>query len=306
MTFPRPVACAFTAAALLISSARAAPPDGFELELGGSGDQPGQFADLRDIAFDGQGQLITVEGPKLTRDRDHQYAGNMRVQKFDAAGKPLSSFSLADPAFPENPIAGHPHGPAHLAGDAQGDVFVTYPGLNLARKYGPAGDKHADFTIPSANAIVRYPARGPACVAVIGGVKQVVGRAWAEDGGKEITLINGEKTTAIPLEREMIGVNDIAADAAGNFYVLASLHTLYKFSPEGKLLRTIGAQTNARATDGSELKTSVERKPRMANGRRSRRRDPPCRRRIPCRSRRRRRRSGMATKTCSSINSPLP
>lgn len=256
---PRPaLIVSILAAAVLLSPSQAAPAEGFDFELGGSGDQPGQFADLRDIAFDGQGQLITLEGQKLTRDRDHEYPGNQRVQKFDAAGKPLSSFSLADPAFPEKPIAGHPHGPAHLAGDAQGNVFVTYPGLNLARKYGPAGAKLADFTISSANAVVRYPARGPACVAVIGGVKQVVGRNWAEDGGKEITLIDGEKTAVIPLEREMVGVADMAADQAGNFYVLASLNALYKFSPEGKLLKSIGAQTKSRPNDGSELNLSVD------------------------------------------------
>ncbi|HEV7402480.1 MAG TPA: hypothetical protein VGO11_06125, partial [Chthoniobacteraceae bacterium] len=253
-----PIASILCAVLLAAAASHAAPAEGFDLELGGSGDQPGQFADLRDIAFDGQGRLLTLEGTKHTRDRDHEYPGNQRVQIFDPAGKPLSAFSLADPTFPEKPIAGHPHGPAHLAGDAQGNVFVTYPGLNLARKYGPAGEKLADFTIASANAVVRYPARSPNCVAVIGGVHQVVGRAWAYDGGKEITLIDGDKTTVIPLEREVTEVADMAVDRAGNFYVLASLNALYKFSPEGKLLKTVGAQTKTRPNDGSELNISVD------------------------------------------------
>jgi len=244
---------AFTADSL------AALPDGFDAELGGSGTQPGQFADLLDIAFDGRGLLLTLEGQKETRDRDHRYPGNLRVQKIDpATGKPVSSFSLADPEFPQKPVAGHPFGPSHLAGDAQGRVFVTYPGQNLVRQYDPAGHKLADFSIPSANAVVAYPARGPACVAVIGGVHQVVGRAWAHDGGRAITLIDGKKKTVIPLDHEVTQVADMAADRAGNFYVLASLNALYKFSPDGKLLKTLGAQTKIRPNDGSELNTSVE------------------------------------------------
>src|SRR5690606_12085006 len=91
------------AASLLLTwPALAAPPTGADFEMGGSGSEAGKFADLRDMTFDGKDNLYTLEGPKLTKDRDQSYPGNARVQKFDNSGKPLSQFPIVDEALGEN------------------------------------------------------------------------------------------------------------------------------------------------------------------------------------------------------------
>jgi hypothetical protein len=49
----------------------------------------------------------------------------------------------------------------------------------------------------------------------------------------------------------------MTSDATGNLYLVASVNRTYKFSPGGNLLIGIGANTNTRTEDGSELLHSV-------------------------------------------------
>ena len=236
-----------TLLALCALPAFAAPPTGTDFEMGGSGDKPGQFADLRDMAFDGKDNLYTLEGPKETKDRDAKYAGNARVQKFDNAGKFVSQFSIRDETL------GGKDNPQHIAIDAQGNVYVTYPQANLVREFGADGAKIRDITVAGANAI----ASDKGDVAVVGGTNQIVNGKNTQVGGEAITLINGEQTSTVTLAQPVAQVADMTTDKAGNFYVLASVNSLYQFAPDGKLLKTLGAETNVRVEDGSELKESV-------------------------------------------------
>ena len=58
--------------------------DGSALEIGSPGTEPGQFVDLKHMAFGPDNTLYTLEG----------VAGNLRVQKFDADGKFLGQFPV--------------------------------------------------------------------------------------------------------------------------------------------------------------------------------------------------------------------
>lgn len=249
---PRAHFCARFFCAILLAlttiPARAAPPTGTDFELGGSGDKPGQFADLRDMAFDAKDNLYTLEGPRETKDRDKSYAGNARVQKFDNAGKFLSQFSIRDETLDKK------DDPRHIAADAQGHVFVTYPQADIVREFGPDGAKLRDIAIPAANAITSYNGK----IAVTGGANKIVNGKNTQVGGEAITIIQGEQTQTVPLTQPVARVADMTADKSGNLYVLAAVNSLYKFAPDGKLLKTLGAETNVRVEDGSELKESVE------------------------------------------------
>jgi hypothetical protein len=61
---------------------------------------------------------------------------------------------------------------------------------------------------------------------------------------------------SLNLARSLTSTVDLTTDKDGNFYLLAKINQIYKFSPQGQLLRIIGAGTNlgnnSTNKDGSE------------------------------------------------------
>jgi len=66
--------------------------EGNELDFGGPGSGPGQFLEIRDLAFDAQNNPYVLDGARY--DKNKPVFGNLRVQKFDQSGKvPARIFS---------------------------------------------------------------------------------------------------------------------------------------------------------------------------------------------------------------------
>ncbi len=83
---------------------------------GTSGEAPGQFRDIRDIAVDAAGHVYVVEGTERSAST---WLGNGRVQKFDDSGVFLDAWGR--PGFG----AGEFHGPTRIAIDHDGEVTVA-------------------------------------------------------------------------------------------------------------------------------------------------------------------------------------
>lgn len=83
---------------------------------GSQGTGQGQFATIRNIAVDGQGNLFVAD------------PGNLRVTKFDNNGQFLTAWGsegIGDGQFLKGDKRLHVGGPADLAIDGQGNVYVT-------------------------------------------------------------------------------------------------------------------------------------------------------------------------------------
>ncbi len=75
---------------------------------------------------------------------------------------------------------------------------------------------------------------------------------------RELLLLDpaGGQST-LKLGRPVRDCQDMKADPAGNLYLHADLHQVYKFDPDGKFLAVLGGGTSLRTTDGSELYGSI-------------------------------------------------
>src|ERR1051325_812313 len=70
--------------------------EGADIVFGGLGTEPGEFTILRDLAFDPQGQLYTLEaGGQIGVGASNTYTGIARVQKFTATGEFINQFPVA-------------------------------------------------------------------------------------------------------------------------------------------------------------------------------------------------------------------
>lgn len=216
--------------------------EGADLQIFGRGAAPGQFELLRDLAFDAQGNLYVLDGGEFQKDVKQ---GNFRVQKFDAVGKFLSEFSVWDEAL------GAKNNPQRLAIDGAGNVYVTQPQGDIVQQFSPEGKLLQNIALPRAMAVARVGKS----VAAIASRNDVVNGKWTWQGGESIVLLPENK--AIKLEKRLDNVQDLEVDRQGNFYALAAINQIYKFSPDGKLLGVIGAGANTRNADGSEPLHSV-------------------------------------------------
>lgn len=223
-------------------------PAGAEVQLGGSGREPGQFADLLDMNFDERGELLTLEGSKSHQDGATTYAGNARVQVFDAQGAFLRQFPL-----------GTADQSAHLAADGQGAIYVSFPAQNRVRCYDARGQMLRDFTVQGAGALTAYQRGGQRLVAAIGGYRA---RQNAPDvGGDAIVLLGAGAPQSVPLSRDLDGVADLSSDGQGNFYALAQVNSIYRFDARGQEQKIIGAGTDEHLSDGSEAGRSLAAAP---------------------------------------------
>src|SRR4051812_32736789 len=94
--------------------------EGSDIEIGGAGSEPGKFMELRDIAFDVQNNLYTLDGLRFD-GQTKENVGNCRVQKFDSKGKLLAQFSVRDEK------AGDKSDPQRITVDTSGKIWVTHP-----------------------------------------------------------------------------------------------------------------------------------------------------------------------------------
>jgi hypothetical protein len=176
--------------------------EGSDLEIGGAGSMPGQFLTLRDMAFDGQNNLYTLEG----FDQDPLtgvITGNGRVQKFDAAGNFLDVFSLRNDAMGANAL-GDKNDPQRLAVTSDGTIYVTQPKADLVQKFDSSGRFVRSFAVPQAMAITTWTVAGREQIAVIGSRRDQIPstRAWQWIGGDKIFTIHLNDTTEAPLVAE--------------------------------------------------------------------------------------------------------
>ncbi len=246
------------ARALLLATACGVPSVAFaaatgsDLELGGAGDGPGQFHDLRDLAFDAQDNIFTLEAGRFD-DKTKTFVGSCRVQKFDPAGKPLLQFSIRDEALGER------LDPRHIAVDAKGFIYVTHTNAGIVQRFKPDGKPDSLIKLPRANAIAPWTVDGHSQIAVVAAADEVVNGKWAKMGGEQVDVITSEGVlgTPVKLAHLLTSVSDIATDRAGNLYAIADSSQLYKFDSKGALLRTMGTGESTRAEDGSELLHTV-------------------------------------------------
>ena len=234
--------------------------EGSDLVIGGPGTAPGQFLELRDIAFDAKGQLYALDGARLnpqTKARE----GNLRVQKFDHnTGQLLQTFDLRDAATSLN--LGERNNPRRVAADALGHVYVTQTHAGKVLVLGADGKFLRALDISNAKAITVANVGGQERVVVAPEDYRVVNGAYKQlDGDKLLVLRPGgigvEKTIELP--QAYRDVEDLSSDDAGNFYIKAAPNAIYKVSPQGGLLKMWGGNSdkNGRAEDGSQLVHTV-------------------------------------------------
>ena len=221
-----------------------------ELEIGTHGSQPGQFDELRDFTFDRQGNVYTLEGLRW-EPKAKQWHGNGRVQKFDpATGKLLLAFPVRDETFGEN------EDPQRIACDGAGRLYITQPRAGVVQQFAPDGTLLRKIALPRAMAICRWTLDGQERIAVAASQREVVRtKGWTWMAGEQVDAIDPATGSLLPpvkLPRKLEAVSYMAADAAGNLYLLAAVNQVYKVSPKGELLKVIGAGTSTRNQDGSE------------------------------------------------------
>lgn len=231
--------------------------EGTDIEFGGPGDGPGQFLALKDMTFDQQNTLYTLEGGDWS-DQTRTAPGNYRVQKFDDTGKFLAQFSVRDETLVTVRGDGQKqdrNDPQRIAVDSKGNIYVTQPQAGFVQQFDNTGKLVKTHEIPHALGITTWTRNGKEVIAVIS--------SWWErnqnNGGDQVYLIDpatGTLAEPVKLEKAAPGCIDVAA-RDGKLYILAEVNQLYIFDENGKLLKVVGGRTYKRIADGSELQHSV-------------------------------------------------
>ena len=137
-------------ACLLRTAARAQDAtanEGGDLLIAGDGAGPGQFLELRDIAFDAKGVLYVLDGMRID-SKTKQAEGNLRIQKFSREGKLIGAIDLRDSATGQ--ALGEQNDPQRIAVDSAGNVYVTQPAAGRVQQFSAEGKLAASFDIPRA------------------------------------------------------------------------------------------------------------------------------------------------------------
>jgi hypothetical protein len=231
--------------------------EGADLVFGGPGAEPGKFSELRDITFDAQGNLWSLEGAKYDAKTGAR-TGNHRVQQFSNEGKLLTTFDLSDDAIGEK--LGVKNDPQRIAVAAKGEIYITFPAAGRVQRFARDGKFLGALPYEAAMAIAVVGQKDDERIALICSREQIVKgkRSWI--GGGEIILLQPSGMAGrvkLQIDKPLEKVQDLAADRDGNFYVQAEPNAVYKFSPEGKLLRTLGGNPTSRSEDGSEILHTV-------------------------------------------------
>ncbi len=232
--------------------------DGGDVAFGGFGSEPGKFIELRDLAFDSTGNVFALDGARYDA-KTKLRKGNLRVQKFSDDGKLLATMDLRDAATGE--LLGDRNDPQRLAVDTRGHVFVTQPAAGCVQEFGADGKFVRSIEMRGAMGITTVQTGGAERLAVLPGFKGVVQGKLVKSGGDAIVILTPdgdiERKVTLKIPQPLDGVHDLAADRAGNFYVQAEPNAVYKFAPDGTLLKTFGGNPTTRAEDASEVLHTV-------------------------------------------------
>ncbi len=232
--------------------------EGADLVFGGPGSEPGKFLELRDLAFDPQGHLYTLDGARYDA-KTHERTGNLRVQKYSDAGKLLATIDLRDEAT--GSALGVTNDPQRLAVDGKGMIYVTLPAAGRVHQFAADGKFVRSIDLPSAMAITRFGGGDKERLAVVPSTREVVKGKWQSVGGDRVVILTSagaiERTVPLAVEKPLEKVLDLAADAEGRFYIQAEPNAIYQFSAQGKLLKTLGGNPTTRNEDGSEVLHTV-------------------------------------------------
>ena len=228
--------------------------EGGDVAFGGPGAETGKFAELRDMTFDAQGNLYTLEGAKFD-EKTKALTGNLRVQKFSQDGKVLASIDLRDEATGEK-LAEKNH-PQRLAVDPSGGAWVTQPTAGRVQQFGPDGKWVRSVEAVGATGIAAFGEGAGWRVAVTSGAanpQRIIQTErlalFSSDGA-------GAGSIALQTGKPLADVRDLAVDREGNFFVQAEPNAIYKFAPDGKLLGMLGGNPTTRSEDGSEVLHTV-------------------------------------------------
>ena len=138
-----------------LATTEGGPGENADIEIGGPGSGPGQFLELRDIAFGPDNRLYTLEGRRLD-NQSKQWVGNCRVQVFDNEGKFLEQFAVAAEGLVADKT------PARIAVSDDGRVFVSEPASGVVLEYQRRGDWQCSrkYSIADAYALTTWSVRG--------------------------------------------------------------------------------------------------------------------------------------------------
>lgn len=213
------------------------------------GTAPGQLNDARSLAVDAQGNVYAGD-----------YAG-ARIQRFDAQG----NFQDQWTGNSKQLLFG-------LAADFRGNVYAAINGV-INKFDGASGKLLAQY---------QYPENGDGFAEIAATPDGGLVGMWYEGRNGIITSLEGHREYLVRLDREgkvtqvIQGIisnqtdnlaldNSLTVDAKGNLYILTDQTegTIFKFSPEGKLITRFGARGNEPGQINSGYGLAVDSKGRI-------------------------------------------
>ena len=220
---------------------------GADLEIGGAGAGYGKFAGVSDMAFDKNNTLYVLDTAWNVNGANR---ANYLIQKFSDAGQFQSQYSIYDARLGAN------NGPAHIALDAPGNLYLTQPRAGLVRQYNSSGVLVRDFALPAAFSVAVRTLNNQEQILVVPlpngqSVQQV-----------SVFYADGRTGTPIHLSRAVTNCYSLATDKSGCLYALADVNQVYKFDPNGVLLTILG-QRNSRRPRHRRQRSGEQRSDRL-------------------------------------------